>query len=90
VLLLLSSASSSSSSSSSVSAAAAQIFSMIDRDNSGEISVDEAESIVLRLNSQLKRSYGETEVKAFFSAVSGGSQQITRAQFLSAFEKLAA
>jgi len=83
------SASGSSSGSGSVSAAASQIFSMIDRDNSGEISVDEAESIVLRLNSQLKRSYGSNEVKAFFSAVSGGSEQITRSQFLSAFEKLA-
>merc|ERR1712129_253971 len=83
------SGSASSSSSSSVSAAAAQIFEMIDRDNSGEISVEEAETIVLRLNSQLKRSYGEFEVKAFFSAISGGSSQITKSQFLSAFEKLA-
>jgi len=81
---------SASSSSSSISAAAAQIFEMIDKDNSGEISVDEAESIVLRLNSRLRRSYGEVEVKAFFSAVSGGSSQITKSQFLNAFEKLAA
>ena len=81
---------SASSSSSSISVAAAQIFEMIDKDNSGEISVDEAESIVLRLNSRLRRSYGEVEVKAFFSAVSGGSSQITKSQFLNAFEKLAA
>ena len=81
---------SASASSSAVTAAASQIFEMIDRDNSGEISVEEAETIVLRLNSQLKRSYGEFEVKAFFSAISGGSSQITKSQFLSAFEKLAA
>merc|ERR1719215_1676118 len=81
---------SASASASAVTAAASQIFEMIDRDNSGEISVEEAETIVLRLNSQLKRSYGEFEVKAFFSAISGGSSQITKSQFLSAFEKLAA
>lgn len=79
----------SSSASSSVSAAASQIFTMIDKDNSGEISVEEAESIALRLNSQLRRSYGEVEVKAFFSAVSGGRSRITKSQFLNAFEKLA-
>jgi hypothetical protein len=78
-----------SASASAVSAAAAQIFAMIDKDNSGSITVEEAETIVLRLNSQLKRSYGENEVKAFFSAVSGGSAEITKVQFLAAFEKLA-
>ena len=75
---------------SDVTEAASQIFSMIDIDNSGEISTDEAEKIVLRLNSKLKRSYGEVEVRQFFQAISGGSSQISRSQFLSAFEKLAA
>ena len=82
-------ASGSSSASVSVSAAAEQIFAMIDVDNSGSISVEEAEKIVLRLNSRLKRNYGENEVKQFFSAVSGGSSQINKVQFISAFNKLA-
>jgi len=81
--------SSASSSSSSVSAAAAQIFDMIDYDRSGQIEVFEAERIVLRLNSQLNRSYGETEVKQFFASVSGGSSKITKSQFLQAFARLA-
>ncbi len=46
--------------------AASQIFSMIDIDNSGSISLEEAEKIVLKLNSRLKRAYGEVEVKDFF------------------------
>ncbi len=53
--------SSSSSSASGVAAAAGQIFDMIDYDRSGEIEVFEAERIVLKLNSQLNRSYGEAE-----------------------------
>ena len=81
--------SSSSSSSSSVSAAASQIFDMIDYDGSGEIEVFEAERVVLRLNSQLKRSYGEAEVKAFFGSVSGGQSKIGKSAFLAAFAKLA-
>lgn len=77
-----------SSSYSAVAGAALQIFSMIDVDGSGSITVEEAEKIVLRLNSQLKRSYGEVEVRAFFSAF--GSENISREQFVSVFEKLAA
>ena len=78
-----------SSSSSSVSAAAAQVFDMIDKDRSGSITLDEAESIVLKLNSQLKRSYGEKEVRAFFSAVSSDGVNVSRQQFLAAFVRLA-
>ena len=73
----------------SASEAAGQIFDMIDADKSGSISVEEAEKVVLKLNSRLKRSYGEAEVKSFFSAVSGGSLLISRVQFMSAFDKLA-
>ena len=83
------SSSSSSSSSSGVSAAAGQIFDMIDYDRSGEIEVFEAERIVLKLNSQLQRSYGEAEVKQFFGSVSGGSSKIGRNAFMTAFAKLA-
>lgn len=78
-----------SSSSSSVSAAAAQVFDLIDKDHNGTVTLEEAESIVLKLNSQLKRSYGETEVRSFFSAVSTDGATVTKNQFLSAFLKLA-
>jgi hypothetical protein len=81
--------SSSSSSASGVAAAAGQIFDMIDYDRSGEIEVFEAERIVLKLNSQLNRSYGEAEVKQFFSSVSGGSSKIGRSAFMAAFARLA-
>merc|ERR1739836_151878 len=84
------SSSASASASSGVAAAAGQVFDMIDTDRSGEISIDEAMSIVLRLNSQLKRSYGETEVKAFFKALSGGSENITKSAFSQGFAQLAA
>ena len=43
-----------------------QIFSQIDIDSDGNISVEEAEKIFLRLNSRLNRSYGENEVAQFF------------------------
>jgi len=80
---------SSSSSSSSVTEAASKIFDMIDYDGSGQIEVFEAERIVLKLNSQLKRSYGESEVKSFFASVSGGSSKIGKAAFVRAFAQLA-
>jgi hypothetical protein len=80
---------SSSSLSRGVTEAASKIFDMIDYDRSGEIEVFEAERIVLRLNSQLKRSYGEAEVKQFFLAVSGGSSKIGKNDFISAFAQLA-
>jgi len=83
------SASASASASSSVADAAMKIFAMIDTDGSGSISISEAESIVLKLNSQLKRSYGEAEVKSFFSSASGGSDRITSEQFVAVFERLA-
>lgn len=72
---------------SGVATAALQIFKMIDIDNSGSITVEEAERIVLKLNSQMSRSYGEVEVKAFFGAF--GSADINQEQFVSVFEKLA-
>jgi len=80
---------SASSSSSSLSQAASQVFDLIDKDQSGAVTLDEAESIVLKLNSQLNRSYGETEVRAFFSAVSTDGANVTKSQFLNAFVKLA-
>jgi hypothetical protein len=80
---------SASSSSSSLSQAASQVFDLIDKDRSGAVTLDEAESIVLKLNSQLNRSYGEAEVRAFFSAVSTDGANVTKTQFLNAFLRLA-
>ena len=80
---------SSSASVSGVAQAAGAVFDMIDRDQSGAVTLEEAESIVLKLNSQLKRSYGEAEVRAFFSAVSTDGANVTKSQFLNAFVKLA-
>jgi len=80
---------SSSASVSGVAQAAGAVFDMIDRDQSGAVTLEEAESIVLKLNSQLKRSYGEAEVRAFFSAVNSDGANVTKSQFLNAFVKLA-
>lgn len=45
----------------------AEMFSMIDRDNNGKVSIDEAEKILLKLNSRLGRNYNYSEVENFFS-----------------------
>ncbi|RNA35181.1 hypothetical protein BpHYR1_023986 [Brachionus plicatilis] len=45
------------------------IFRSIDRNNSGRITVEDAEKILLRLNSRLDRKYGEDDVRAFFNAL---------------------
>ena len=70
------------------SSAALKIFTMIDSNQSGTISVNEAERIVLRLNSRLNRSYGENDVKAFFNSITGDSETITKDDFVTAFQKL--
>ena len=75
--------------SASLASAAEQIFNMIDTDKSGSITVEEAESIVLKLNSRLNRNYGEIEVRAFFAAASGNSNNITKEQFVRVFQTLA-
>lgn len=41
----------------------------IDRNSDGQISVEDAEKVLLRLNSRLGRRYGEDDLKAFFSAL---------------------
>ena len=70
------------------SSAALKIFAMIDTSNSGTISVNEAERIVLRLNSRLHRSYGENDVKAFFNSITADSETITQDEFVAAFQRL--
>jgi hypothetical protein len=43
-----------------------EIFDTIDRDRNGFVSVAEAQSLLLRLNSRLGRSYGENEARDLF------------------------
>lgn len=43
-----------------------QIFQAIDTDNTGTISVAEAEKTLLRLNTRLSKNYGESDIKSFF------------------------
>jgi len=45
----------------------AELFGLIDLDNNGKVSVDEAEKILLKLNSRLGRHYGSDDVDNFFS-----------------------
>lgn len=74
--------------SSAASNAALRIFQMIDADNSGTISKGEAERIVLRLNSRLNRAYGENDVKAFFTSITGDNDTITQEEFITAFQRM--
>jgi hypothetical protein len=76
-----------SSTSNAASSAAVKIFAMIDANNTGRISVNEAERIVLRLNSRLHRSYGENDVRAFFTSITD-SDHITQEEFVAAFQRL--
>ncbi|RNA22290.1 hypothetical protein BpHYR1_026731 [Brachionus plicatilis] len=46
-----------------------QIFLSVDRDQNGRISAEEAEKLVLKLNSKLGRRYGEDDVRAFFATL---------------------
>jgi hypothetical protein len=51
------------------STAVSSIFNQVDRDSNGKISVEEAEKLLLRLNSRLGRNYGENDVRAFFQVL---------------------
>jgi hypothetical protein len=67
----------------------ADIFASIDRDNNGQLSVSEAETIFLRLNSRLGRRYGENDVKKFFKKLDVNSDgQIDLNEFRVAFETI--
>ncbi len=43
------------------------LFASVDKSGDGFISIEEAQSLLLRLNSRLGRNYGEDDVKAFFA-----------------------
>lgn len=86
---LFGSSAASASTSGNIASTAAQIFAILDADNSGEISISEAEKMVLKLNSKLGRSYGEAEVHEFFTAAAQGDDLITLPEFVQVFEQMA-
>ena len=51
------------------SSAVEAAFRAVDTNNSGTISLQEAQTLLLRLNSSLGRSYGERELTVFFQAL---------------------
>jgi len=66
-----------------------KIFQLIDVDNSGTISVEEAGKILLKLNNKLDKHYGEDEVKAFFLALDKNNDgKLTLEEFKGAFNAL--
>ncbi len=46
-----------------------EIFEQIDKDGDGQISLEETANTLLRLNSVMRRSYGEDDLEIFFSAL---------------------
>lgn len=65
------------------------IFDQIDKDFNGVLSIEEAESIFLRINSRLKRSYGEDDVKDFFNVLDSNNDGVIDVQeFKKNFNKL--
>lgn len=66
-----------------------EIFSQVDSDGSASISTEEAESLLLKLNSQLGRSYSEREANNFMNAIDTNRDgQISLQEFRRAFERL--
>ena len=65
-----------------------QIFSEFDLGN-GKISLDEAEKVLIRVNSRLDRGYGDDEVKAFLSSLAISDDGLVDLnEFKQAFEKI--
>ena len=65
------------------------VFAQVDKDNNGKITIEEAEKVLLRINSRLGRSYGEDEVKAFFMALDTNRDGfVDLHEFQCAFERL--
>lgn len=66
-----------------------QIFQLIDKDNSGFISVEEAGRILLRVNSKLERNYGEDNVNELFKILDkNGDGKLNLQEFSAIFNTL--
>lgn len=64
----------------------AELFASVDVNSDGRFSIQEAQSLLLRLNSRLGRQYGETEVNAFFGALDVNNDGVIDfSEFRSAF-----
>jgi len=80
---------SSSAASSASSALVQQIFRQLDADGSGALSLHEAASIFVRINSRLGRRYGEGDVRRFFAALElSADGSIDLGEFRRAFDSL--
>ncbi|CAF0921745.1 unnamed protein product [Brachionus calyciflorus] len=65
------------------------IFNQVDGDQNGSLSVEEAEKLLLKLNSRLGRSYGEDDVEKFFLSLDTNQDgSISLSEFRKAFENL--
>jgi len=66
----------------------AELFASVDVNSDGRFSIEEARSLLLRLNSRLGRHYGEDEVNAFFGALDANHDGvIDLSEFRAAFVK---
>ena len=66
-----------------------EIFSQVDIDGTAAITIEEAGSLLLKLNSRLGRTYGESDVRAFMNAIDTNRDgQISLQEFRRAFERL--
>lgn len=64
-----------------------EIFNSVDCDQNGRIRIEEAEKLLLRLNSRLGRRYGEDDVKRFFNSLDINKDgQIDLIEFRRTFE----
>lgn len=66
-----------------------EIFNSIDRDHNGQITIEEAARVLLKLNSRLGRRYGEDESRAFFAALDvDHNDKLSLEEFRRAFVRL--
>lgn len=67
----------------------AELFAQIDRELGGRIAVDEAEKLLLKLNSRLGRRYSEDEIRRFFHTLETNRDgTIELQEFRAAFERI--